>query len=67
MLKDNIEIVTYGNRVINYSVIYSSRKTLGITVTPKKQVIIRCPYNASREKVKELIQKRLNWISNKLN
>ena len=67
MLKDNIEIVTYGNRVINYSVIYSSRKALGITVTPKKQVIIRCPYNASREKVKELIQKRLNWISNKLN
>jgi len=60
------EKIKYGNRIISYSVLISNRKTLGITVTPDKQVIVRCPNKASREKVNKLIQRKLRWISNKL-
>lgn len=62
----SIDSVKYGNKTIPYTLIHSNRKTLGITVTPGKQVIIRCPYNASRDKVNKVIHKKLKWISNKL-
>jgi len=58
--------IKYGNRIITLNLIHSNRKTLGITVTPEKQVIVRCPYNASRDKINKIIHKRLKWISNKL-
>lgn len=61
-----LDIIRYGNRLITYSIIHSKRKTLGISVTPDKRVIVRCPLIVRREKVDAIIQKRLKWISEKL-
>ena len=58
--------IKYGTSTITYSIVYSNRKTLGITVTPEKQVLIRSPYNTSINKINGIIQKKLKWISNKL-
>ena len=58
--------IKYGYRIITYSIVYSNRKTLGIIVTPEKQVLIKSPYNASIKKIYSIIQKKLKWISNKL-
>jgi predicted metal-dependent hydrolase len=66
MSTENTNKIKYGNRIITYTLIHRSRKTLGITVTPEKQVIVRCPYNASLDKINKVIHKRLKWISNKL-
>lgn len=66
MIKNKEYKVKYGSKTINYNIVYSDRETLGITVTPDKQVLIRSPFNASRNKINSIIQKRLNWISNKL-
>lgn len=66
MIRDKEYKIKYGSKTINYNIVYSDRKTLGITVTPDKQVLIRSPFNASRKKINSIIQKRLNWISNKL-
>jgi len=61
-----IYYIKYGKKTISYRIVYSGRKTLGITVTPEKQVIIRSPFNAPVKKINDILQKRLNWISDKL-
>lgn len=66
MIKNKEYKIKYGSKTIIYNIVYSDRKTLGISVTPDKQVLIRSPYNASLNKVNGIIQKRLKWISNKL-
>jgi len=66
MIKNKEYKVKYGSKTINYFIVYSDRKTLGITVTPDKQVLIRSPFNASSIKINGIIKKRLKWISNKL-
>ncbi len=60
------DFIKYGKKTIYYSIVYSGRKTLGITVTPEKQVIIRSPFNAPKRKINDIIQKRIKWISDKL-
>jgi predicted metal-dependent hydrolase len=52
----------YGSRIIEYILEFSTRKSLGITVTPEMNVIVKAPENASDERVEELIKKRAPWI-----
>ena len=54
--------IQFGSMEINYSVLRSDRKTLGITVTPDLEVMVNAPEGASNEKIKEKVKKRASWI-----
>ena len=58
-MKDSIQ---FGSRVIDYEVSFSDRKTLGITVTPTSEVLVKAPAFANREKIRQVLQKRAAWI-----
>ena len=57
-----METLQYGSTEICYSVVYSVRKTLGIVVNPKGEVIIKAPVDASIVKIVEKVRKRASWI-----
>lgn len=57
-----IESVQFGSKRINFLVVYSARKTLGITVTPDLDVFVKAPVDSSMDKIKEKILKKAPWI-----
>jgi predicted metal-dependent hydrolase len=56
------EAIQFGSRTIDFRLEYSDRKSLGITVTPEMEVLVKAPTDASMEKVKEKIRKKAPWI-----
>ena len=54
--------VKFGSKTINFRLEYSDRKSLGITVTPEMEVLVKAPKDTSMEKVKEKIRKKAPWI-----
>jgi hypothetical protein len=56
------ESVQFGSREIVFNLEFSERKTLGISVSPELQVLVKAPLNAPLEKVKQKIKKRAPWI-----
>lgn len=56
------EAIQFGSRQIDFRLEYSSRKSLGITVTPEMKVLVKAPADTSIEKVKEKIRKKAPWI-----
>jgi predicted metal-dependent hydrolase len=57
-----MEAIQFGSRTIDFRLEYSSRKSLGITVTPAMEVLVKAPDNTSMEQVKEKIKKKAPWI-----
>lgn len=57
----NGEII-YGTISILYSVKFTKRKTLGITVTPEGEVLLSAPMGASQELIESKLLKRARWI-----
>jgi predicted metal-dependent hydrolase len=58
--------ITLGDMKINYKIIRSKRKTMGIIIDPDKGVIIRSPQNVSEEKIEEVVKKKSSWLLQKL-
>lgn len=58
----DIRELQYGSKTIRYSLQYRDRKTLGITVNPDLQVVVKAPQDASLEKIEEKLQKLASWI-----
>lgn len=56
------ETVQFGSRNIDFQLEYSERKSLGITVTPDMDVMVRAPFNTPLESIKEKIRKKAPWI-----
>lgn len=54
--------ITFGSKKIDFDLIYNGRKTLGITVTPEMNIVVKAPANASLIKIKEKIRKKAPWI-----
>ena len=54
--------IKFGGRTIDFRLEYSNRKSLGITVTPEMDVMVKAPADTSMEKVKEKIRKKAPWI-----
>jgi predicted metal-dependent hydrolase len=54
--------IFFGTSIIKYTVTYSGRKTLGITVNPDGQVIVKSPQDASKNEIETKIKKRAAWI-----
>ena len=59
-----IESIQFGSRTIDFCLVYSDRKSLGITVTPEMEVLVKAPTDTTIEKVKEKI--RNSRLSKKL-
>jgi predicted metal-dependent hydrolase len=54
--------IQFGSRQIDFRLEFSARKTLGITVTPEMEVVVKAPVGAALEKIKEMIRKKAPWI-----
>lgn len=54
--------VQFGSKKIDYTLQFSNRKTLGITVHPDTGITIKAPLDTPIEKVEEKIKKRALWI-----
>lgn len=57
-----MEQLKFGSSVITFELIYTERKTLGITVNPDLSVVVKAPRDASRDKILERVEKRGSWI-----
>lgn len=47
---------------IEFSIVYSGRRTLGISVLPDSTVIVRAPYRASLKTINRIVQEKAEWI-----
>lgn len=54
--------IQFGSKTIDFRLEYSGRRSLGITVTPEMEVLVRAPVGTSIEKIKEKIRKKAPWI-----
>jgi predicted metal-dependent hydrolase len=45
-----------------YKLEFAHRKSLGITVTPEMDVVVKAPHNATLARVTKLVEKRVPWI-----
>jgi predicted metal-dependent hydrolase len=59
MLKDQR---THSIKDIEFKVIYSRRRTLGISVLPDSSVIVRVPYLTSFKTISRIVQEKAVWI-----
>jgi predicted metal-dependent hydrolase len=55
-------ILRFGEHHINYSIEFSNRKSLTISVNPDSSVLIKAPVSTSFEKIEEKVRKRASWI-----
>ena len=60
------DYIVYGSKRIDFRLDYSDRKTLGITVTPDLDVLVKAPLDTSVDLVKEKIRKKAPWIIRQL-
>ena len=56
----------YGDLEIKVEVEFSKRKHLSLIVYPDSRIIARAPLKSKQKKVNLIIQKKLNWITKKL-
>jgi predicted metal-dependent hydrolase len=54
--------IQFGSKQIDFRLEYSDRKSLGITVTPDLNILVKAPTDTSLEKVKEKLRKKAPWI-----
>lgn len=54
--------IQFGSRKIDFRLEYSDRKSLGITVTPEMEVLVKAPIDTAMEIVEEKIRKKAPWI-----
>jgi len=58
----NTYSIHFGSKIILFRLEYSDRQTLGITVTPDMEVLVKAPADTSIEKIKEKVRKKAPWI-----
>jgi len=56
------ESIEFGSRQIDFQLVYTNRKSLGITVTPDLDVLVKAPIGTSIEAIKEKLHKKAPWI-----
>lgn len=47
---------------IEFRIVYSRRRTLGISVLPDSSVVVRAPYRASLKTINRIVQEKADWI-----
>ena len=54
--------IQFGSKKIDFTLQYSGRKTLGISVNPGMSVLVKAPSGVSLEKIKAIVKKKAHWI-----
>ncbi len=54
--------IQFGSKTILFSLEFSDRKSLGITVTPEMEVLVKAPSDTPMEKIHEKLRKKAPWI-----
>lgn len=57
-----IQELAYGSTKIVYTLEFSKRKTLGISVTPDMDVVVKAPEGTPLNRIEEKVEKRASWI-----
>jgi predicted metal-dependent hydrolase len=57
-----IDNIQFGSQTIHFNLEYTSRKSLGITVTPDMAVLVKAPIDTCINKIKEKLKKKAPWI-----
>jgi predicted metal-dependent hydrolase len=57
-----MESIQFGSQTIQFKVEFTSRKSLGITVTPDMAVMVKAPLDASMDQIRQKIKKKAPWI-----
>jgi predicted metal-dependent hydrolase len=52
---------------LNYHIIETNRKTIGIFVERDKRIVVRVPINTPQAKVDKILESKKSWLFNKLN
>ncbi|TDO92011.1 hypothetical protein DFR79_10837 [Halanaerobium saccharolyticum] len=61
-----MEKIKFKNQEIEFEIIRSSRKTIGIIVNADQELIVRSPKRTSIRNIKNLLKEKENWILEKL-
>ena len=62
MAEITLHRLTFETFTLEYTLVFSKRKTLGITVKPDEKVIVKAPINTDLALIDEKIRKRISWI-----
>lgn len=54
--------IQFGSKTIDFQLQFSERKTLGVTVTPEMEVLVKAPNNTPLELIQERVKKKAPWI-----
>lgn len=54
--------IQFGSKIIDFTLEYTGRKSLGVTVTPDLKVLVRAPFTTTLEQVKAKVHKKAPWI-----
>ncbi len=64
---DKRHSIVYGQKTIEFNLLYSDRKTMEIAVHPDGSVIVKAPAQSDITMIKTKIKKRARWILRQLN
>ena len=59
--------MAYGQKIIDYHLLYTDRKTLEIAVLPDRTVIVKAPLDSEMSSIEHKLRKRARWIIRQLN
>ena len=54
--------IDFGSKKLVYTLLYTKRKTLGITVNPDMGIVVKAPENSTIELIEKKVRKRAAWI-----
>lgn len=66
VMKKNTRSITYGNKIIGYSLTHSNRKTMEIGVYPDCTVKVKVPHDTDIATIENRLKKRSRWILKQL-
>lgn len=66
MISESGLTLTFGSSSIPYTIVRSSRKTLGISVEPSGQVIVKAPSHTDLETIQTKVHQKRHWIAKKV-
>ena len=58
--------IKIGNTLIEYGIVRTKRKTVGINIDLEEGVVVRSPEKINDEKIEEIVKKKSDWILKKL-
>ncbi len=56
------QVLQFGSEQIEYQLNFVERKTLGITVQPNRNILVKAPLGSSIDKIQAKIRKKAPWI-----